>query len=121
MAEEDILLRKMMLDMKRKLMAKQPSQREEKVDYTKLFYDSLSEDGREMFNKASEQYPSLAQKVAEMLGQLLIQGKINGPLDAETIYMVFNEIGYPIRLETRIVYKKKGKVKSIGELLKEEE
>ncbi|MEM0023272.1 MAG: hypothetical protein QW407_01570 [Thermofilaceae archaeon] len=121
MAEEDFLLRKMMLDMKRKLMTRQPSQKEEKVDYVKLFYDNLSEDGKEMFNRALMQYPSLAQKVAEMLGQLLVQGKISGPLDAETIYGIFSELGYPIRLETKIVYKKKGKVKTISELLKEEE
>lgn len=118
--EEDILMRKMILDMQRKLIVRRSQQREERVDYVKVFLDNVSEEGLEMYNKALEQYPTIAPKVAEALGRLIAHGKIDSPLDAETVYRVFQELGYPIRLETKIVYKKKGKVKSIGELLKEE-
>lgn len=88
-------------------------------DYFTAFIENLSEDGKQMYNKAVEQYPSLAPKIAEAIGKLYMEGKIQGTLDAEAVYGLFQEMGYPIRIETRIVYKKKGEIKSISELLKE--
>jgi len=120
MSEEEILLRKMALNIQRKLISRQ-QQSEEKVDYLKVFLDSLSEDGKEMYKRALDQYPSVAPKIAEELGRLIASGKITSPLDSETIYYIFMEYGYPIRIETKIVYKEKGKVKSISEVLKEKE
>jgi len=119
MSEEEILLRKMALSIQRKLISRQQS--EEKVDYLKVFLDNLSEDGKEMYKRALDQYPNVAPKIAEALGRLRESGKITGPLDSETIYYIFMEAGYPIRIETKIVYKEKGKVKSISEVLKEKE
>ncbi len=120
-SEEEMLLRKMLLDMQRKMASKAAARPEEaKVDYARLFTDSLTEDGREMYRMALEQYPEAARKVAEAVGQLIAAGKVRGPLDAESVFMIFEQLGYPIRIETKIVYKKKGRVKTISEVLKEE-
>lgn len=119
--EEDILLRKMMLDIQRKLVAKSSPKKEEKIDYSKVFLENLSEDGKEMFERALKQYSDAALKIAEILGRLIIEKKVTGPFDAEAVYGIFEELGLPIRIETKIVYKKKGKIKSISELIREEE
>ncbi len=117
--EEELLKRRLMLELQRKMLAKQMKRDVEKPDYTSVFLKHLSDDGKEMFNLAMNQYPDIAQRVAETLGKLYYEGRLEGILDAETVYGIFEEIGYPIRLETKIVYKKKGEVKSISDLLKE--
>lgn len=118
-SEEELLKRRLMVELQRKLIAKQLKREPEKPDYVSIFLKHLSEDGREMFNKAMEQYPDVARKVAETLGKLYHEGRLEGVMDAETVYGLFEEVGFPIRIETKIVYKKKGEVKSISELLKE--
>jgi len=118
-SEEELLKRRLMLELQRKMLAKQIKRDVEKPDYTSVFLKHLSGDGKEMFNLAMNQYPDIAQRVAETLGKLYHEGRLEGILDAETVYGIFEEIGYPIRLETKIVYKKKGEVKSISDLLKE--
>jgi len=120
-SEEELLKRRLMVEMQRKLLARQLRREPEKPDYVAVFMKHLSEDGKRMFDKAKEQYPDIARKVAEALGKLYYEGRLKGVMDAEAIYGLFEEIGYPIRIETRIVYKKKGEVKSISELLKEKE
>ena len=89
-------------------------------DFRKIFEQNLSDDGKKMFRYALEQYPEIAKKLANILGQYFYMGKIKGKLNANDIYGIFYELGYPIRLETKIVYKKKGRVKSIKELLNED-
>lgn len=120
-SEEELLKRRLMLDLQRRMLARQTKRDVEKPDYASVFLKHLSEDGREMFNMAMNQYPDVAQKVAETLGKLYHEGRLEGVLDAEAIYGIFEELGYPIRIETKIVYKKKGEVKSISELLKEKD
>lgn len=120
-SEEEFLKRRLMVELQRKLLAKQLKREPEKPDYMAVFLKHLSEDGKEMFSKAMEQYPDIARKVAETLGRLYHEGRLEGAMDAEAVYGLFEEIGFPIRIETKIVYKKRGEVKSISELLKERE
>lgn len=121
MSEEEMLRRKLLLEMQRKLLAKQVVKPTEKPDYISTFLSNLTEDGGEMYEKAAEQYPSIAPKIAEALGRLYAEGRLAGKLDAETVYGIFYEAGCPIRIEIKIVYKKKGEVKTISEMLKERE
>ncbi|RLE82553.1 MAG: hypothetical protein DRJ36_00475, partial [Thermoprotei archaeon] len=51
--------------------------------------------------------------------RLIVQGRIKGEIDGYTVLYIFRELGYPIRLPTRIVVKRKGETKSITEYLKE--
>ncbi|MHB9302748.1 hypothetical protein [Thermofilum pendens] len=121
--EKDIELikRRMLLEMQKKMLAKEAKREPERINYYEVFVSHLTDDGKEMFGKALEQYGEVARKIGEKLGYLFHTGRITGSLDASTIYWIFQEAGLPIRLETRIVYKKKGEVKSISDLLKEEE
>lgn len=120
MNEEEFLKRRMMLELQRRMFAKAAKQQAQAPDYRSLFLRNLTESGKEMYRRAEGQYPTIAPKVAEAVGRLYAQGRLHGALDAEAVYGIFMELGYPIRIETRIVYKKRGEVKTIGELLKEE-
>lgn len=111
--------KKMMVKIQRKLLNLEAKRETKQVDYQQTFLNHLSEDGKEMYEKALAQYPSIAPKIAEEIGRLFALSKLTGTLDAETVYGIFQELGYPIRLETRLVYKKKGETKSISELLRE--
>ncbi len=118
-ADLEIIKKRMLLEMQRKILEKEIKRSE--PDYYALFMEHLTEDGKLMFEKAIKQYGETARKVGEKLGRLYYLGRLQGRMDAETVYWVFSEIGLPIRLETRIVYKKGGEVKSISDMLKEEE
>ncbi|MEM0087494.1 MAG: hypothetical protein QXT33_03225 [Thermofilum sp.] len=117
----EIIKRRMLLELQRRALQQSAPKQEKKIDFLTVFTSSLTDDGREMFNRAVKQYGEAAKKVGERLGALIHAGRIRGKLNAETVYWVFYEIGMPIRLETRIVYKKGGEVKSISEMLREED
>ncbi|MEM1509035.1 MAG: hypothetical protein QXY49_06275 [Thermofilaceae archaeon] len=119
MSEEELLKKKIMIKMQRKLLSLEAKRETKQDDFQQVFLSHLSEDGKEMYEKALAQYPSVAPKIAEEIGRLFVLGRLTGTFDAETVYGIFQELGYPIKLETRLVYKKKGETKSISELLKE--
>ena len=120
--EIELIKKKKLLELQKKLLRKKLEKNTEKVpDFYSLFLSSLTSDGREMFDKALDQYGDAAARIGESIGRLIYAGRIRGRLDAEQIYWIFRELGMPIRVETRIVYKKGGEVKSISEMLREED
>lgn len=114
-------MRKLLELQKKKLLEEAQKRESKKQDPYAIFLKLLTSDGRRMFENALSQYPLQAKRIGETIGKLYLIGKIRGPLDANLIYGIFYELGLPIRLETKIVYKKRGEVKSISEMLKEEE
>ncbi|MCD6562598.1 MAG: hypothetical protein J7K23_01625 [Thermoproteales archaeon] len=117
--ELELLKMRKLLELQKKLLMNKTKTTEKKdIDLYSLFYSNLTESGRKMFNLAKSQYPTIAEKIAKEIGRLLYLGRIQGKFDDQTIYGIFYELGFPIRIETKIVYKKKGEVKSISELIK---
>ncbi len=120
--ELELIKRRKLLELQRRLLEKAKKKAEPaKPDFYSLFLSSLTEDGRRMFGLALDQYGDAAARVGESIGRLIYAGRVRGRLGAEEIYWIFRELGMPIRVETRIVYKKRGEVKSISEMLREEE
>lgn len=119
-ADIELIKRRMLLKMQKKLLEKKEVKKKE-PDYYSIFLEHLTEDGKMMFEKAVEQYGDTAKNIGEKLGRLFYSGRLKGEMNAETVYWVFSEIGLPIRIETKIVYKKGGEAKSISEMLKSEE
>jgi DNA-binding TFAR19-related protein (PDSD5 family) len=117
----ELIKRRMLLEMQKKLLRASQPERKEVVDYERIFVEHLTDDGRMMYEKAVEQYGEEARRIAEKLGRLYRSGRLQGLMNAETVYWVFREVGLPIKIETRIVYKKGGEVKSIGEMLRGED
>jgi len=119
---EELLMRKKLLELrKRMLLAKlKEMEKEKRPNPYEVFLANLTKSGREVFDRALAQYGDLAKRVGEGLGRLILLGRLKGPLTGELVYGIFLELGLPIRMPTRIVYKRRGEVKTISEMLKEE-
>ncbi len=117
----ELLKRRILLEMQRQALQQSSAKARKEVSFLEVFLDSLTDDGRKMFERAVEQYGDAAKRVGEKLGRLISAGRVRGSFDAEAVYWIFRELGMPIKLETRIVYKRGGEVKSISELLREGE
>jgi len=119
--EIDLIKRKKLLEFQKKMLKKKFQQKNVKRTLSpREFLDMyLTEGGREMLKRGFQQYPGVAQYVVNGLVRLIISKRITGKIDEHLIYGIFYELGYPIRLETKIMYKSKGKAKSISEVLKE--
>lgn len=76
--------------------------------------------GREVLEAAYSQFPDAAKMVVEYLAKLVKEGKLRGTLTGEELYSIFKSLGLHVKLETRIVFKEHGKVKSLIEKLKED-
>lgn len=115
----ELIKRRMLAEMQKKLLENETKRRE--PDYYSVFLEHLTEDGKAMFEKALEQYGNTAKTIGEKLGRLYSLGRLQGRMNAGSVFWVFSEIGLPIRIEAKIVYKKGGEVKSISEMLKKED
>ena len=118
----ELLKRRKLLELQKKLLLEKikKSKEEAKIDPISILMNHLTDKGKKIFKKALEQYPTVAKFVAYNLARIILEGRIK-EIDGITLYHIFERLGYPIRLETRIVYKSKGKVKTISELLKEKD
>jgi len=117
--EEDIEIIKMkkLLSLRRSLLSSTPKVKEE--DPREVVLKHLTGRGREILELAESQHPHVARVIVRELARLIKEGKLRGALDGYTLYQIFEELGYPIRVKTKIVIKGKGRAKSIAEALKE--
>ncbi|RLI04207.1 double-stranded DNA-binding protein [Candidatus Bathyarchaeota archaeon] len=76
--------------------------------------------GKEVLEAARLQFPEATDIIINGLATLIKNGKIKEPISGELLHEIFRAFGYDIRLETKIVFKEHGKVKSLAEKLKEE-
>jgi len=119
--ELEYLIRKKALELQKKMLLQREVERPRRVDPRSLVERHLTEDGKEMLERAREQYPRVCDVVVNELARLIAAGRISGRLDAVDIFNIFKSLGYPIRVETKIVIKRKGEEKSISEILREED
>jgi len=120
--ELDLLKRRKLIELQRKILLesakreKKPTR--EEIDPIEFIREHFVGRANEVFSKALSQYPVIAKYVAHQLAKLIMAGKID-KIDGVTLYEIFRALGYPVRLETKIVYKSRGKVKTLSELLRE--
>ncbi len=118
----ELLIKRKMLELQKQALLKEEKKKEgAKRNPWDIVKPYLTKSGEEMLSRAKSQYPRVAEYVVRELAKLVLTGRLREKLDAEDIYAIFYNLGFPIRVETRIVVKRKGRVKSISELLKEEE
>lgn len=120
--ELDLLKRKKLIELQRKMLLRNLKKEEQamKKPINPIEFIRRRFVGRanEVFDKALSQYPTVAKYVAYQLMKLVLAGKVD-KIDGVTLYEIFKALGYPVRLETKILYKAKGKTKTLSELLKE--
>lgn len=120
--ELDLLKRKKLIELQKKALLeslkKEKKATKKAIDPVKFIRKYFVGRANEVFDRALSQYPTVAKYVAYQLAKLILAGKVK-EIDGVTLYEVFRALGCPVRLETRVVYKAKGKTKTLSELLKE--
>lgn len=94
---------------------KRPSSLEEAL---KIVKENLVERGDEVLEAALEQYPEQARRIVMILAEKIVKGEISGKIRGSALMSLFDYLGMPVKLQSRILYYKKGEYKSIADLLK---
>ena len=124
MADEDLELRALKLRKLMRLAAlkaekeKQPERRLDFEEAMKILKDYLEDRGDEVLEAALEQYPEQAKKVAMILAEKIARGELRRKLSGGALMSLFEYLGMPVKLRTKILYYKKGEYKSIADLLR---
>ncbi|MEM1976437.1 MAG: hypothetical protein QXX29_00870 [Nitrososphaerota archaeon] len=84
----------------------------------KIVRENLVERGDEVLGAALEQYPEQAKKIVMILAEKIIKGEIGQKIRGSALMSLFDYLGMPVKLRSRILYYKKGEYKSIEELLR---
>jgi len=121
MAEDDLELikRRKLLELEKRLLAKKVEASPETIDYDSIVRARLVGRGEEVLAAAERQFPSETRRIVRALAEAIKSKRLRGPIDGGALYELFLALGMRIRLETKIVYEKKGEEKSISEVLKE--
>jgi len=126
MEEEELIKMRKLLELQRKMLKETSKQKLQvstvKRDFTssyEILKEYLTPKAKEILEHAMRQYPSVAKYVVGELARLVLNGRIKEPLNGYTIFHIFQELGYPVRLPTRIVVKRKGETKDLASYLKE--
>ncbi len=74
--------------------------------------------GRELLERAEREYPEATRYAIAVIARLIQAGYIR-ELDAQTLLLLLNNLGVPIKPEIRIKFVKKGKEVSLKEYLED--
>ena len=108
----------------REFMKSRERQRKEKEmrlnfeDAYKLVKKHLVDRGEEVLDAALEQYPQAARRVVMLIASKIMRGEFSGKITGEMLMQLFDYLGMHVRLETKILYYRKGEYKSIRDLLR---
>ncbi|HDD42383.1 MAG TPA: hypothetical protein ENF79_01710 [Nitrososphaeria archaeon] len=124
MTDEDLELKALKLRKLMRLAAlkaekeKQPERRLSFEEAMKILKENLEDRGDEVLEAAIEQYPERAKRVAMILAEKVARGELRRKLSGGALMSLFEYLGMPVKLKTKILYYKKGEYKSIADLLK---
>jgi len=116
--ELELLRRRRMAETMKRLRA----EREEEIkreDPKRILRRILTARAWKVLKAAESQYPELTRRIEERLAHLVSKGQLEGPILAGQLLWLFRYFGIHVRLETRIRFLEHGKLKTIGEKLKE--
>jgi len=109
----------------RELMKSRERQRKEKEGMRLSFKEAyelvkkhLVDRGEEVLDAALEQYPEAAKKIVTIIALKIMRGEFSGKITGEMLMKLFEYLGMHVRLETKILYYRKGEYKSIRDLLR---
>ncbi|MEM2095066.1 MAG: DNA-binding protein [Candidatus Caldarchaeum sp.] len=93
----------------------QPQQKQTPLDVLK---PHLGPRGDEVLQAALEQYPSEAMAVVERLAELVKSGRLPEKIDGGDLYSLFRGLGLRVKVDTKILYVKRGEAKDLKEFFK---
>ncbi|MEM1943221.1 MAG: DNA-binding protein [Candidatus Caldarchaeum sp.] len=119
---EDLELRRIQLRRLMSLAARmsekkeqQPQQKQTPLDVLK---PHLGPRGDEVLQAALEQYPNEAMAVVERLAELVKSGHLPEKIDGGDLYSLFRSLGLRVKVDTKIMYVKRGEAKDLKEFFK---
>jgi len=123
--EDELELKALKLKKMMRLMASREASKsdkhEEKLpfnDALKIVREHLVDRGDEVLNAALEQYPEEAKRIVRVLAEKIVRGGFRGEISGGALLSLFEYLGMPVKLRTKILYYKKGEYKSIADLIK---
>ncbi len=124
--ELELWKRRRLLEMQRKLLIKkveeekkEQTQKQKPQEPKELLKRLFVGRALEVWNAAERQYPTLTQKLGEVLVDLIVSERLKESVSGEQLYWLFRRLGAEIRLETKIRIHESGELKTIAEKLKE--
>jgi len=84
----------------------------------RIVRENLVDRGDEVLDAALEQYPEQTKKIVMILAEKIVKREISQKIGGGMLMSLFDYLGMPVKLRSRILYYKKGEYKSIEELLR---
>jgi len=114
--------RKKLMEMMKLLKErKEEKEKRREKDPQKVLDEFLVGRAWEVLNAARAQYPQVARYVESLLLRLIMEGRIKSKISGEDLYWLFRRLGVRVRLKTSIKILEHGKLKSLGEKIREQD
>jgi DNA-binding TFAR19-related protein (PDSD5 family) len=75
--------------------------------------------GEEVMDAAMAENPELVRQVASALVKAIREGKVEAPLEAGDLLILFRRLGLKVKVESRLMVEKKGEIKDLRKVLEE--
>lgn len=115
----ELLRRRRMAELMKRLRGKK--EEEEREDPKRVLRRILTNRAWDVLNTAESQYPEVTHRIEEHLAHLVLKGELEGSILGGQLLWLFRRLGMNVRLETRMHILEHGKLKTIGEKLRETE
>lgn len=117
--ELELLRRRRRAELMNRLQTRKAEQGRKRGDPKKILRRIVTDRAWEVLKVAESQYPEATCRIEEQLARLVSKGELEGPILGGQLLWLFRRLGMNVRLETRIHILEHGKLKTIGEKLKE--
>ncbi len=117
--ELEILKQRKLLELKRKLAGKNRETEKGKADPKKILYRFLTPKAAEVLEAAEKQYPQVTPQIINALAEAVLTGRIRKEITGGELLWFLRYIGLNVKIETKIAFLERGKLKTIGDKLKE--
>jgi DNA-binding TFAR19-related protein (PDSD5 family) len=130
-SEIDLLKRRKLLEMRRRLLLERaearkeeaqekqaPGEEKEKLEPKAILKKRFVGRAWEVWSAAEAQYPAVTEQMVGALASLIEAGRLAGPITGEQLYAFFRRLGLRVRLETKIRIYESGELKTIADKMK---
>jgi len=120
----DILMKKKLLEMKRRAAQQakpKPEPKDEPKDPRAVFASFLYDRGDEVLAAAERQYPEDTKMIVEKIAELIQSGKLKEKISGGALLWLFRQFGMNVYIETVIRIQQDGKMVSVADKLKQKQ
>lgn len=117
--ELERLRRQRMSELIKRVRVKEGEEERKREHPKRVLRMVLTDRAWEVLKAAESQYPEAACRIEEQLAHLISKEELKDPILGGQLLWLFRRLGMNVRLETRIRILEHGKLKTIGEKLKE--